>query len=105
MSGYRVDAKVVLLGREYSGKTSIIERYIHNRFDENQPYQSTIGAAYGAKRTEAFGRMVTLGIWDTAGSERYQVGYVQVCLPYSANTCSKSSIPLLTWCRRGSRSR
>ncbi len=72
MSGSKVDAKVVLLGKEYGGKTSLVERYLHNRFSGDLPYQNTIGAAYGAKRTEAFGRSVVLGIWDTAGSERYQ---------------------------------
>uniref|UniRef100_A0A914X0E6 Ras-related protein Rab-24 n=1 Tax=Plectus sambesii TaxID=2011161 RepID=A0A914X0E6_9BILA len=72
MSGFKVDAKVVLLGKEYGGKTSLVERFLHNRFAGEMPYQNTIGAAYGAKRVEAFGRQVVLGIWDTAGSERYQ---------------------------------
>ncbi|KAI8479775.1 Ras- protein Rab-24 [Branchiostoma belcheri] len=36
------------------------------------PYQNTIGAAFGAKRVEVDGKLVTLGIWDTAGSERYE---------------------------------
>lgn len=62
MSGYKVDAKVVLLGKEYGGKTSIVERYLHNRYSGDLPYQNTIGAAYGAKRVEAFGRTVVLGI-------------------------------------------
>ena len=38
--GSKVDAKVVLLGKEYSGKTSLVERFIHGRFNENQPYQN-----------------------------------------------------------------
>jgi len=69
----KVDAKVVLLGKEYGGKTSLIERFLHGRFcGDEVPYQNTIGAGYGAKRLEVFGRHVFLGIWDTAGSERYQ---------------------------------
>ncbi|KAL7985895.1 hypothetical protein Chor_011061 [Crotalus horridus] len=48
MSGQRVDAKVVMLGKEYVGKTSLVERYVHNRFLVG-PYQN-----------------------DTAGSERYE---------------------------------
>lgn len=32
----------------------------------------TIGAAFGAKKVSIGGESVTLGIWDTAGSERYE---------------------------------
>lgn len=39
MSGQRVDAKVVMLGKEYVGKTSLVERYVHNRFLVG-PYQN-----------------------------------------------------------------
>ena len=38
--GSKVDAKVVLLGKEFSGKTSLVERYLHERFNENVPYQN-----------------------------------------------------------------
>ena len=68
----RVDMKIVLLGKEFGGKTSLAERYIHDRFLGTVPYQATIGAAFGAKKIDAEGRTLTLGIWDTAGSERYE---------------------------------
>ena len=35
-----MDLKVVLLGKEYGGKTSLVERYIHGKFNANAPYQS-----------------------------------------------------------------
>lgn len=38
--GSKVDAKVVLLGKEYSGKTSLVERYLHHRFNDSVPYQN-----------------------------------------------------------------
>ena len=41
----KVDLKVVLLGKEYGGKTSLVERYIHNKFNSNAPYQSVSGLA------------------------------------------------------------
>uniref|UniRef100_A0A2C9JZ97 Ras-related protein Rab-24 n=3 Tax=Biomphalaria TaxID=6525 RepID=A0A2C9JZ97_BIOGL len=73
MSGGKVDIKVVLLGKAYAGKTSLVERYIHNRFlGETVPYQNTIGAAFGAKTVTVNNQNVVIGIWDTAGSERYE---------------------------------
>eukprot|EP00057_Strongylocentrotus_purpuratus_P013689 XP_011668163.1 PREDICTED: ras-related protein Rab-24 [Strongylocentrotus purpuratus] len=72
MSGSRVDLKVVLLGKEYGGKTSLVERYLHDRFHGDVPYQNTIGAAFGAKKVDVYDRTVTMGVWDTAGSERYE---------------------------------
>lgn len=35
----RVDAKVVMLGKESVGKTSLVERYVHHRFLIG-PYQN-----------------------------------------------------------------
>ncbi|XP_016897475.1 ras-related protein Rab-24 isoform X3 [Cynoglossus semilaevis] len=71
MSVLRVDAKVVMLGKESVGKTSLVERYVYHRFSVG-PYQNTIGAAFIAKPTKVGETVITLGIWDTAGSERYQ---------------------------------
>lgn len=51
MSGQRVDVKVVMLGKEYVGKTSLVERYVHNRFLVG-PYQNvsaTCGSGHGAR--------------------------------------------------------
>jgi len=68
----KVDMKVVMLGREYCGKTSVVERFLNERFAGENKYQNTIGAAYGARTVTVGGREVVLGIWDTAGSERYE---------------------------------
>lgn len=72
MTNLKVDLKVVLLGKEFGGKTSLVERFIHHRFNSSLPYQNTIGAAFGAKAVVVEGKTVTLGVWDTAGSERYE---------------------------------
>ncbi|XP_059099347.1 ras-related protein Rab-24-like [Tigriopus californicus] len=70
------DVKVVLLGTEYCGKSSLVERYLHDRFRGENCYQNTVGAAYGSKLFEinvnGSPRALIMGIWDTAGSERYQ---------------------------------
>lgn len=68
-----VDIKVVLLGREYSGKTSLVQRFVYNRFGDDIPYQPTVGTAYTSKSIKTrSGRSVCIGLWDTAGSERYE---------------------------------
>ena len=43
----QVDVKVVLLGKEYCGKTSLVERCLNHTFAGENKYQNTIGAAYG----------------------------------------------------------
>lgn len=68
-----MDCKVVLLGREFAGKTSILERCLHDRWiGDSLVYQSTIGAAFGSKPFDVDRETVILGVWDTAGSERYE---------------------------------
>eukprot|EP00898_Chlorokybus_atmophyticus_P003167 jgi/Chlat1/3851/Chrsp26S04154 len=65
-----VDIKVVLLGKQSVGKSCLVERYLHHKFDAAQ--KSTIGAAFGAKRVVTGMKTMTLGIWDTAGAERFE---------------------------------
>ncbi|XP_013782812.1 ras-related protein Rab-24-like [Limulus polyphemus] len=60
----RVDLKVVLLGKEYGGKTSLVERYLYDRFKGSAPYQNTIGAAFGAKKIYFDNRQITMGVWN-----------------------------------------
>ena len=45
--------------------------FLNSKFDAQQ--KNTIGAAFGAKRVYLpNGRGMTLGIWDTAGAERFE---------------------------------
>lgn len=67
----RVDHKVILLGEAAVGKTSLVERLVNERFNHSLPYQNTIGAAFAAKQMEVDGTKFVMGIWDTAGSEKY----------------------------------
>ncbi|XP_031568399.1 ras-related protein Rab-24-like [Actinia tenebrosa] len=64
-----INAKVVILGKTNSGKSCLFERYLHDRYMEST--EPTIGAAFGSRTVNVGNIRVTLGIWDTAGSERY----------------------------------
>ena len=61
--------KIVLLGDSSVGKSSIVARYINDRFFEY--CESTIGAAFFTKKINYNQRDIILDIWDTAGQERY----------------------------------
>jgi len=67
----RIDVKIVLLGSQSVGKTCLTDRYLHDRFSE-LGVTSTVGAAFGAKKLIIKNLNITLGIWDTAGAERYE---------------------------------
>eukprot|EP00899_Mesostigma_viride_P017687 jgi/Mesvir1/2591/Mv13007-RA.1 len=65
-----VDLKVVLLGKQSVGKSCLVDRYLNSKFLDAP--KNTIGAAFGAKRVNVGNRSITLGIWDTAGAERFE---------------------------------
>ena len=58
-------AKVVVIGDSGVGKTSLIQMFEHNKF--NQTFKPTIGADFSNKEMAFDDRIVTLQIWDTAG--------------------------------------
>ena len=63
--------KVITLGESSVGKTSIIERYIHNSFEENSI--STIGINFTFKQVNLKnGKNIYLKLIDTAGQEKYK---------------------------------
>ncbi len=69
------DLKLVFLGESSVGKSSIIQRFQNNTFNEGKA--STIGAAFISKkilRKETTSKnisLINLQIWDTAGQERF----------------------------------
>ena len=63
--------KIITLGESGVGKTSIIRRYIHNIFDENN--LSTIGLNFSFKEVKLKdGNIINLKLIDTAGQEKYK---------------------------------
>lgn len=62
--------KVITVGDIGVGKTSLIRRYVENKFTMN--YKSTIGVDYSEKSVNWNENIiVTLQIWDCAGQERF----------------------------------
>eukprot|EP00742_Colponemidia_sp_Colp-10_P000508 GILJ01000554.1.p1 GENE.GILJ01000554.1~~GILJ01000554.1.p1 ORF type:complete len:211 (+),score=40.40 GILJ01000554.1:138-770(+) len=62
--------KLVFLGDQAVGKTSIITRFMYDTFDNN--YQATIGIDFLSKTMYLEDRTVRLQLWDTAGQERFR---------------------------------
>lgn len=62
--------KLVFLGDQSVGKTSIITRFMYDKFDQN--YQPTIGIDFLSKTMYLEDRTVRLQLWDTAGQERFR---------------------------------
>ena len=92
------EIKLIILGDTGVGKTSIINRYIENKFTDNIP--STVGSNYIGKNLNRGDKQYVLNIWDTTGQERYRSVtklFVQeakiVVLVYSIN--SKESFNVL----------
>jgi small GTP-binding protein len=69
--------KIILLGESNTGKTSLMKRYIHGIFQLNNNTKTTIGASYQSVNIstitsiEPMQRLLRVGIWDTAGAERF----------------------------------
>lgn len=62
--------KIVFLGEQGVGKTSLITRFMYDTFDEH--YQATIGIDFLSKTMYLGDKTVRLQLWDTAGQERFR---------------------------------
>ncbi|EFA81673.1 Rab GTPase [Heterostelium album PN500] len=61
--------KIVIIGEKSVGKTSILKRYVDQRF---VPLKPTIGVDFVNKDVMVNDKMVTLQLWDTSGQERFR---------------------------------
>ncbi|KAK2111518.1 Ras- protein Rab-9A [Saguinus oedipus] len=99
MAGKSSLFKVIFLGDGGVGKSSLMNRYVTNKFDTQLFH--TIGVEFLNKDLEADGQFVTLQIWDTAGQERFRslrMPFYRGCflLTFSADD-SQSSQTLSNW--------
>ena len=69
MSSFKL--KVLLTGAAAVGKTSLVQRFIKNRFQAN--YKLTVGVDILTKDVEfRSGEIATLSIWDIGGQQRFE---------------------------------
>lgn len=63
--------KLIVIGPAAVGKTSLIRRYVDNKFSFN--YKSTIGVDFLAKTVRLKeDKIVKLAIWDVGGQEKFR---------------------------------
>ena len=69
-----IEAKLVVLGAQGVGKTSLVSRYINPAQPLSKNIQSTVGASFVTKKVldPDSSTIVRLQIWDTAGQERFR---------------------------------
>ncbi|XP_002735512.2 uncharacterized protein LOC100370364 [Saccoglossus kowalevskii] len=65
-----IEAKVVVLGSQGVGKTSVVLRYVSKHF--SQKVTPTIGASFFTIKLNIDEHRVKLQLWDTAGQERFR---------------------------------
>ncbi len=66
----QISKKVILLGLFGVGKTSLIKRFVHQKFDEK--YVTTIGVKVDKKILNIHGVQLSMLIWDIAGESSHQ---------------------------------
>ncbi len=62
--------KIVVVGDEEVGKTSIILKYVKNRFTDD--YKPTLGADFAVKELRLNGKIVKLYLWDIGGKDQFK---------------------------------
>ncbi|EGG14078.1 Rab GTPase [Cavenderia fasciculata] len=92
--------KIVIIGEKSVGKTSILKRYVDQRF---VPMKPTIGIDFVNKDVMVHDRLVTLQLWDTSGQERFRsldISYYRgadCCVLVFDVTNEKSLQDLIIW--------
>jgi len=62
--------KLVMLGDQSTGKTSLVMRYVYDNFHKD--YMGTIGIDFLSLNHRQNGNTYKIQIWDTAGQERFR---------------------------------
>jgi hypothetical protein len=65
-----IQKKVCMVGLFGTGKTSLVQRFVHSMFSER--YLATVGVKIDRKSLELEGTSVTLLLWDLAGRDGHE---------------------------------
>ena len=65
-----IQKKVCMVGLYGTGKTSLVQRFVHSLFSER--YLSTVGVKIDRKPVELDGTSLTLILWDLAGRDGHE---------------------------------
>ena len=65
-----IQKKVCMVGLYGTGKTSLVQRFVHSMFSER--YLSTVGVKIDRKPIQVDGADVTLVLWDLAGRDGHE---------------------------------
>ena len=65
-----IQKKVCMVGLFGTGKTSLVQRFVHSMFSER--YLSTVGVKIDRKPLELDGDQLTLVLWDLAGRDGHE---------------------------------
>jgi len=70
MSEKQLVFKVVVLGDENVGKTSVIRKFVDDKFHAD--YIPTIGSDFTIKKMKYLNVTINLNIWDIGGQKQYE---------------------------------
>ena len=65
---YGADLKLIIIGDSSTGKTSIVNRYVSNKFDNT--YKATIASQFAYKIIKIKDVIYRIQFWDLAGQDR-----------------------------------
>ena len=68
MSNFRSDLKIIVIGTSGTGKTSFVNKWTKNIF--NETYKATIVSEFGFKIFENDGKLYRIQLWDLAGQDK-----------------------------------
>ncbi len=70
-TGYKFTFKILLLGDGAVGKTALVHRFVHGKF--NKAYLMTIGMDPYSRYETLDGKKICYSLWDIAGQDRFKL--------------------------------